>query len=818
MIIPIGHEDSGTRRIPWVTVSIVALCMAAWGATLYARATLEVRSPEHYQDRAWRFWEDHPYLEMDEALAFHMLEKERPDLFQRGARPNFSEAQWDRWLEDKQIRASFGAEAPPRDQDDLEAEQAELARITLWGFYRAPDEIPPEGGTPADRFGLTPGAPTGHGFFTHIFMHASWAHILGNLFLLFLVAPALEDRWGRPLFGVFYLVSGIFAGGFFAALSLGSDIPLVGASGAIAGVLGAFLVLYWKTKIKFMYFFVLPPVLGTFRLAAWVVLPFWLANEVLGAVVSGATGAQGGVAYWAHIGGFLFGAGFAVCVKGFELERKYLDKAIEWKVTLAQGKQMVEAARRALEEGIYEEAFLLFQQEAANRPRDLDSVMGYWESSVAFDKPEEGALPLLAWIRAELAAERESRAAEAWCRAIEIERSFPIDGPTLVKLVPTLAKLGRGDAAVSALRYVLSSENPSLNAAMALRARQLAAELDPATELLAIHRVLVLAELPVEKEERLRERMDELRAEGTSPCDDPFAESHVEEKVSPGSALPSALPAALLSAPTTAPAEIKSDPASPARESTSSTGEYDPLGLSDGRAIDIELEDDRPPVVPVPDAASLPPAVDEPDMSYFGENSSDTEPLGLMEPFDAMDTPHPALAPLADAVPPAVSSPVASSVSNDLDIELGGPVSLPRFRDAKRSEVVPVQFAPDHLVLQIGDGSRSKLALTRIEAVASAVVEDVSARPVLIIDLLLNWRDTEAEVLKVVRLRSNTFDPRSLLPNAGAGMQALRAVLAHLHQAAGAEPLPSAAALAGQPFSRFGRLVDYEREVLDIAG
>ena len=118
--------------------------------------------------------------------------------------------------------------------------------------------------------------------------------------------------------------------------------------------------------------------------------------------------------------------------------------------------------------------------------------------------------------------------------------------------------------------------------------------------------------------------------------------------------------------------------------------------------------------------------------------------------------------------------------------------------------------------VETGGGKRSKLELRRIQAVACAVVEDVSANPVLIIDLLLNWRDTEGEVLKVVRLLSNSFDPGVLLPNAGAGMQALRNAVQRLQTGAGAEALPSAAALAGQPFPRFGRLADYEREVLDV--
>ena len=114
MIIAIGHEDAETRRAPWITLSLIALCSVAWIATLYARASAEILPPEHYQAQAIVFWEDHPYLEIDEALAFLMLEKDRPELFaaavqgaeqgggtQRVLAGDFGERDWERWLKDK---------------------------------------------------------------------------------------------------------------------------------------------------------------------------------------------------------------------------------------------------------------------------------------------------------------------------------------------------------------------------------------------------------------------------------------------------------------------------------------------------------------------------------------------------------------------------------------------------------------------------------------------------------------------------------------------------------------------------------------------
>ena len=104
-------------------------------------------------------------------------------------------------------------------------------------------------------------------------------HLLGNLLFLVLAAPHVEERWGPVLFGVFYLLSGVVAALFWALRYPGLDTSLVGASGAIAGVMGAFLVCFGGSKIKFFYWFGI--IWGTFRAPAWLMLPLWLAIEVI---------------------------------------------------------------------------------------------------------------------------------------------------------------------------------------------------------------------------------------------------------------------------------------------------------------------------------------------------------------------------------------------------------------------------------------------------------------------------------------------------------------------------------------------------------
>jgi membrane associated rhomboid family serine protease len=139
-----------------------------------------------------------------------------------------------------------------------------------------------------------------------MFLHGGWLHILGNLLFLYIFGNNIEDRLGRLKFLLFYLIAGYVATYGFALANRGSTTTLVGASGAIAGVLGAYLVLYPRARVRTLipiaFFFIWP------RLPAWVVLGFWFALQYWYSVGSGTGIAAGAdVAYLAHVVGFVFG-------------------------------------------------------------------------------------------------------------------------------------------------------------------------------------------------------------------------------------------------------------------------------------------------------------------------------------------------------------------------------------------------------------------------------------------------------------------------------------------------------------------------------
>jgi membrane associated rhomboid family serine protease len=140
---------------------------------------------------------------------------------------------------------------------------------------------------------------------TSMFLHASWLHIIGNMWVLWIFGDNIEDYLGHFSYLLFYFVSGFAAMFTHIVLNAGSNVPALGASGAIAGVMGGYFVLYPKARVMTWF----PPIFF-FHLPAWLVLGYWFVLQFLmGAATSISETGQnaGGVAVWAHVGGFIAG-------------------------------------------------------------------------------------------------------------------------------------------------------------------------------------------------------------------------------------------------------------------------------------------------------------------------------------------------------------------------------------------------------------------------------------------------------------------------------------------------------------------------------
>jgi len=148
---------------------------------------------------------------------------------------------------------------------------------------------------------VDPGRAPEH-IFTSMFLHGSWSHIIGNMWFLWLFGNNVEDSMGRARFLVFYLLSGIGAAAAQVLANPASIVPMVGASGAIAGVMGAYIVLY--PRVRVYYLFWLFVFITTIAVPAWVTLGYWIVTQVL----IGLSGVETSVAIAAHVGGFVVGA------------------------------------------------------------------------------------------------------------------------------------------------------------------------------------------------------------------------------------------------------------------------------------------------------------------------------------------------------------------------------------------------------------------------------------------------------------------------------------------------------------------------------
>jgi membrane associated rhomboid family serine protease len=180
------------------------------------------------------------------------------------------------------------------------------------------------GAIPGDLLGLVPDGtrlPMGHGLdcvirgdpnwltpFTSMFMHGGWFHIIGNLWFLWVFGDNVEDSMGALRFLVFYVLCGLAAVAVQTLANPSSAVPMVGASGAIGGVMGAYALLYPRVPVHMMV--VLGFYIDRIAVPAYLMLGYWLMVQVIGGLPT-LGGGGAGVAFWAHVGGFVAGLGLA---------------------------------------------------------------------------------------------------------------------------------------------------------------------------------------------------------------------------------------------------------------------------------------------------------------------------------------------------------------------------------------------------------------------------------------------------------------------------------------------------------------------------
>ncbi|MBN2135673.1 MAG: rhomboid family intramembrane serine protease [Acidobacteria bacterium] len=244
-------------------------------------------------------------------------------------------------------------------------------------------------------YGYVPGKKNYLGIFTSMYLHAGWFHLIFNMLFLWVAGSAIEDKWGIPFYIVFYHIGGIVAGLIHGLSEPTSMIPSLGASGAISALMGAFLIRHYKFYIKFIFF------LGyfiKFKIRAYYFLPFWIGEQLLFASVDIA---DGGTAFWAHIGGFFFGMIFAAGVVLIGIEDKYLSPRLAagsssegaWKKEEVVEKDSLDhnlqVGKDLMARGKYDDAIISINAALTLNPNNLDAMKVLYYANIKIGEIDE---------------------------------------------------------------------------------------------------------------------------------------------------------------------------------------------------------------------------------------------------------------------------------------------------------------------------------------------------------------------------------------------------------------------------------------------
>jgi membrane associated rhomboid family serine protease len=302
MLFPIGHEKNTVTRLPIVTALLILT-----NILVFLFTTSQINN-------------DNPQNDIVTVKIHILILKARyPDLVAspeaqqmidefRKAKP----AGWT-WLSANDRKPEDAWEVallldPEPRMDKLQEQMDELCR--KWSTLQKSDD------SLLWKYAYHSYKPTPESYITHQFLHGGWLHLIGNMWMLWLCGFVLEDVWGPFVVLAFYLIAGIAAASFHGWMTPGSVTPMLGASGSIAGLMGAMLARFPTLKIRFIYFWILPPKMWTFGVPVFIVAPLWLLVEVFWGLMG-----EAGVAHWAHVGGFIFGVIVGLAFYAVKLEK-----------------------------------------------------------------------------------------------------------------------------------------------------------------------------------------------------------------------------------------------------------------------------------------------------------------------------------------------------------------------------------------------------------------------------------------------------------------------------------------------------------------
>jgi membrane associated rhomboid family serine protease len=482
MLIPLRHENMEGRRWPVISIALVVL---NFGIFLATRGQIDNENPQRTEVRAHILLlaASHPELTLPsnvESLVTK-FKTNNPGTWNE-ARSQTRELA-DAW--DARMRLMQDESALQQEMDSLAEQWAALEKS---GFL--------------EQYAFVPAHPAAISYVTANFLHAGWLHLIGNMWFLWLAGAILEDTWGRIIYPIFYLAAGAAALIFHALLNPGSTIPTLGASGAVAALMGAFLIRFPKTKIEVALVLGLRSLsnlaLGKgirFKAASYWLLPMWLLMEILSGSL---LGQYSRVAHWAHVGGFVFGAAVALGLRYSGLEHQ-ANAAIEAKVTWTADAGIVEATEQ-MEHGKLDEAIATLLGYVATKPDSTEAYtllqQVYWRKNdipayqnaiiklcqlhLKSQNAEEAwhdfeeytnsggaAMPAASWLELCRIAEGQQNYERAVTEYEHIAKAYPTEKQSLLALLSagrlTLKQLNRPSDALLYYKAAKASKVPHLD-------------------------------------------------------------------------------------------------------------------------------------------------------------------------------------------------------------------------------------------------------------------------------------------------------------------------------------------------------------------
>ena len=441
------------------------------------------------------YYFNHPYLELNPEI--------KKLMFSRGDEERL-----------EAMLSAYRQMVPRPDRQTVALEQEKLEQLGT-ALLSSLNDVPYRkwGYIPADRSFLA--------LLTYMFVHGGWLHLFGNLLLLYITGPFIEDLWGRPIYAAFYLTMGALSALMYASHYPNFTGPLIGASGAIAGVMGAFLINFYKTKINFFYwigFFFR----GTFEAPAFVMLPLRVLLEFFNARVMDSIqtqGGGGGVAHWAHVWGFVFGVLVALGMKRLKIEEKYIHPKIEAKIQNGEGAvDVVVTAMHKKNMGRIDEAYNILMEEAKKNPMRKDVVDALCDVGLEMGNGEEAATFFVKLIENEV---RHDHLDVALKRFMGLKSKFPqasISATYKFALLKYLNESREMDEAEKLATELLEEVGPGSSSVMLQNFAEIAKKLSPSIAKKTIELCLNHPEVPVDQKEMLRNDLKNLDGGTEAPA------------------------------------------------------------------------------------------------------------------------------------------------------------------------------------------------------------------------------------------------------------------------------------------------------------